>query len=308
MTDLTITDRAKGSLLGLAIGDALGTTLEFKPKDSYTHITDMVGGGPFRLKTGEFTDDTSMMLCLAESLIEAGGIDQNDQMARYLKWRYQGYNSCTATCFDIGNTVSAALSRFERTGNPQAGDTSEYSAGNGSLMRLAPVPLKYRNATNEELFQAAHDSSVTTHAESRCIQACQLFSYYIARIYQSSTQLTKQQVVAIDEPLKTASLNWHPEMQTLVMGEYISKPRDEIFGTGYVVASAEAALWCFMHSDNFEQGALMAANLGDDADTTAAIYGQLAGAFYGEQGIPAHWLDKLAWRERISRLALSLAK
>lgn len=134
-------ERAKGALLGLAVGDALGTTLEFKAKDSYTPLTDMVGGGPFMLEAGQWTDDTSMMLCLADSLIEMGGMDLRDQTERYIRWFRKGENSVTGHCFDIGMTVRDALARFEATGNPKSGSASENSAGNGSLMRLAPVPV-----------------------------------------------------------------------------------------------------------------------------------------------------------------------
>ena len=134
-------ERYRGCLLGLAVGDALGTTLEFCRPGSFTPITDMVGGGPFRLKPGQWTDDTSMALCLASSLTERGGFDARDQMERYVRWWREGYWSSTGRCFDIGNTTSAALSRFQKTGDPFAGSTDPHAAGNGSLMRLAPVPL-----------------------------------------------------------------------------------------------------------------------------------------------------------------------
>src|SRR5687767_1119493 len=135
--------RFRGSLLGLAVGDALGTTLEFKPPGIFPPLTDMIGGGPFNLEAGEWTDDTSMALCLAESLIERQAFDPVDQLARYLQWYRQGYLSSNGRCFDIGTTVRAALRRFEQTHEPYCGPTDPMSAGNGSLMRLAPVPLAY---------------------------------------------------------------------------------------------------------------------------------------------------------------------
>ena len=138
---MDLLDRFRGALLGLAAADAVGTTLEFRPPGSFAPIADMVGGGPFNLLPGQWTDDTSMALCLAASLVERDGFDAADQMARYVRWRDEGYMSSNGRCFDIGGTVSAALHRFEQTGEPFAGSTDPRSAGNGSIMRLAPVPL-----------------------------------------------------------------------------------------------------------------------------------------------------------------------
>ena len=141
---LVLRDRYRGALLGLAVGDALGTTLEFKAPGTFKPITDMVGGGPFGLEPGQWTDDTSMAFCLAESLIEKRGFDPKDQMDRYCRWWKEGYLSSTGTCFDIGITVRTALAHYLRSGEPFAGSTDPLTAGNGSLMRLAPVPLAFR--------------------------------------------------------------------------------------------------------------------------------------------------------------------
>ena len=135
-------NRARGALLGLAVGDAIGTTVEFKPRGSFTPLTEMVGGGPFKLLPGQWTDDTSMALCLAASLVQ-NGFDTHDQMQRYVFWHDEGYMSSNGCCFDIGMATSSALERFRRTGNPLAGSTNPNSAGNGSIMRLAPVPIHY---------------------------------------------------------------------------------------------------------------------------------------------------------------------
>lgn len=118
---MNLCDWYRGSLLGLAVGDALGTTLEFEHPGSFTPITDMVGGGPFGLKPGQWTDDTSMALRLAESLIECRGCDPVDQLRRYCRWYREGNLSSTGSCFDIGNTTRAALQRFEQTGEPSRG-------------------------------------------------------------------------------------------------------------------------------------------------------------------------------------------
>lgn len=136
--------RYRGVLLGLATGDALGTTLEFKPPSTFAPITDMVGGGPFGLAPGQWTDDTSMALCLAESLVDCQGFNPRDQMDRYVRWWREGYRSSTGTCFDIGGTVRSALHRYHDTGEPYSGSDDPHSAGNGSLMRLGPIHLAYR--------------------------------------------------------------------------------------------------------------------------------------------------------------------
>ena len=183
MSEAAERDRFRGCLLGLAVGDALGTTLEFKPPGSFEPIDDMVGGGPFRLLPGQWTDDTSMALCLATSLVECGGFDAADQMQRYVRWWREGYLSSTGSCFDIGNTVSAALSRFLRDGDPYAGSTDPYSAGNGSLMRLAPVPMYFAGHAAKAIAMAA-DSSRTTHRAPEAVDACRYFAGLLIRALQ----------------------------------------------------------------------------------------------------------------------------
>src|SRR5687767_4800780 len=130
MTSPSCIERYRGALLGLPIADAVGTTLEFKPPGTFTPIDDMVGGGLFHLKPGQWTDGTSMALCLAASLVERQGFEPRDQMERYVRWWQQGYMSSNGRCFDIGNTVSAALRHFQRSGEPLAGSTEPNTAGN----------------------------------------------------------------------------------------------------------------------------------------------------------------------------------
>ena len=172
--DITTLDRFRGCLLGLAVGDALGTTLEFQPPGSFEPIDDMVGGGPFRLEPGCWTDDTSMALCLAVSLTEGGDFDPGDQTERYVSWWRDGYMSPTGDCFDIGITVQNALSSSERTGEPYSGSTDPFSAGNGSLMRLAPVPMFYASRPEKAITRCA-DSSRTTHGAVEAVDACRYF-------------------------------------------------------------------------------------------------------------------------------------
>jgi ADP-ribosyl-[dinitrogen reductase] hydrolase len=293
-------DRLRGCLLGLAVGDAVGTTVEFRPRGSFSPITDLTGGGPFGLKPGEWTDDTSMALCLAASLVAWGGFDAQDQMDRYLRWYEQGYLSSTGRCFDIGNTVRQALLRYQQTGDPFSGSADPRSAGNGSIMRLAPLVLFFYPDA-EAIWRYAAESSRTTHAAAECLDACRLLGDILCRALSGAG---KADCLFATPPDRLASA----AIQTIARGAYRGKAAQQITGSGYVVASLEAALWCFWTTDSYETAILAAANLGDDADTTAAICGQVAGAFYGETGIPARWLEKLVMREEIARFAEQLTQ
>lgn len=298
--------RWEGCLMGLAVGDALGTTLEFTRPGQFTPLTDMIGGGPFRLRPGQWTDDTSMALCLADSLVACAGFDPHDQMTRYVNWYQQGYMSSTGHCFDIGNTTRAALHHYLQTNNPYSGATDAYTAGNGSIMRLAPVPMFYAGRPHEALEKSAA-SSRTTHAAPNAIDGCR---YLAALILGALAGASKAELLAAHySPIPNY---WQhnplaPEIAAIANGSFKEKQPPAIRGTGYVVQSLEAALWAFYHSHNFEEGCLLAVNLGEDADTTGAVYGQIAGAFYGLEGIPAGWCEKIAMADTILELARKLA-
>jgi len=164
-------DRILGCLLGLAVGDALGTAVEFQARDSFPPVTDMVGGGVFDLAPGQWTDDTSMALCIAASLTETGAYDPRDQLARFVRWYRDGYLSSTGRCFDIGNQTLTALREFEATGEPYRETAGGMSAGNGSLMRLAPVAIAFCDDL-EAAGRFCADSSRTTHPAVECVEAC----------------------------------------------------------------------------------------------------------------------------------------
>jgi len=290
-------DRYLGCLLGLAAGDAVGTTVEFELRGSFEPLVGMVGGGPFRLQAGEWTDDTSMALCLGYSLVETPGFDADDQMKRYVDWMRNGSNSSNGVCFDIGMTVSSALRAYERSGQPFSGSTDPYSAGNGSIMRLAPVPM-YFAPDVEQVIHFSAESSKTTHGTAECLDACRLFGAMLNTALEGGSK----EAILFGSNLQLDS----EKMAAIAAGEYAAKTRDQIRGSGYVVESLEAALWCFQQADSYRETILLAANLGDDADTTAAVCGQIAGAYYGRSGIPESWLEKLALEGAIEKLALDL--
>lgn len=284
-----VLDRARGALLGLAVGDAIGTTLEFSLRDSRPRHTEMVGGGVFNLKPGQWTDDTAMALALADSLISCRGFDAQDLMRRFLRWYRHGDYSCTGLCFDIGLTTREALVRYERTGELYAGSTDPHSAGNGSLMRLAPVAL-FALDDEELALQTAADQSRTTHAAKPCIEACQFFVNLLR-----AAILGEKNIIALARRLGRN----YPALRHVTDRNWGQLDRNEISSSGYVISTVEAALWSVARTGNFEEALVLAVNLGEDADTVGAVTGQLVGALYGAPSIPQRWREHLAWQSQI---------
>lgn len=296
-------ERFSGALLGLAVGDALGTTVEFRAPGTFEPVTDMVGGGPFSLPAGAWTDDTSMALCLADSLIEKRDFDPIDQLQRYVRWWREGHNSSTGTCFDIGGSTASALARFEQTGEPYPGDADPEGAGNAPLMRLAPIPMVWTCYPRKAVEYAALQAR-TTHGDPRAIDAAR---YLSLTIVAALFGVPKEELLHLTEDqLGNTFKDMHPEVKEVVLGSYREHHPPRIKGTGFSPRALEAALWALYNTSTFEEGALAAVNLGDDADTTAAIYGQLAGAIYGIDAIPERWLEKLVMREEIEARADAL--
>ena len=286
---LTQADRARGALLGLAVGDALGTTLEFSRRDQHPLHTEMTGGGPFGLRPGEWTDGTSMALALAESLIAHPALDPRDLMDRFVAWWRDGALSCTGRCFDIGITTRDALERYARDGNPFAGSADPRAAGNGSVMRLAPAVLVALPG-EDEARRIAVEQGRTTHAAPEALEGCALLA-----------GLLREAILGGTKEAVLAPRDWRGEaaIAAIAAGSWRGRPREAIRSSGYVVHTLEAALWAIDRTDGFEAAVTLAVNLGDDADSVGAVTGQLAGALYGLSGIPARWLEPLAWRERL---------
>lgn len=300
-------DRRRGALIGMAVGDALGAAIEFQPPGTFPPVTGYRAGGPHGLNPGEFTDDTSMALALADSIASVGW-DLNDQAQRYVAWWKDGVYSVNGRCFDIGITTRAALSRFAAHGDAsRSGDTSDQASGNGSIMRLAPVSIRFVDlypGDIGELARLAGESSRTTHASDQCVSACRYMALVLAALIHgedrdtvlSPTWPALLELIA-DRPL-------HPKIHAVAMGSFRGKSPPEIRGSGWVVKSLEAALWAFHDARDFPEAVLKAVNLGDDSDTTGAVCGQFAGAFWGEAGIPDSWRSELA---RIDLLETALA-
>ncbi|CAF2046566.1 unnamed protein product [Rotaria magnacalcarata] len=316
--DEKILNQIAGSMIGMALGDALGARVEFQPHRLLVEnpVTDLQGGGTWGLSKGQFTDDTSMALCLANSLVTQKKFNPYDQLVRYKWWYKEGYMSSTGQCFDIGMSTSESLNAFEirqiafakEHNIPQKemdylSDESliktfdvycsrEHVAGNGALMRLAPVPIFFYKYP-EYAVEYSGISGQITHGDIKAYDACR---YYGALIVAALTGYTKDKI--LDKDFYSKHLQWFRgtplcnEIKRIAEGSYQKKGgyAEGIRGKGYIVDALEAALWAFWSDHNsFEQGALAAVNLGDDTDTTAAIYGQLAGAYYGYKALPRNW-------------------
>ena len=293
---MSIRDRALGAFLGLAVGDAVGTTLEFCSRDAQPRLEDMVGGGPFDLPPGYWTDDTAMALALADSLGASETLDCRDLMERFVKWRRDGDYSCSRHCFDIGNTTRRALERYLQTGDPLAGSPDPGSAGNGSLMRLSPVALRFWH-DRPRLTATAAEQSRTTHGAEEAVDACRAFAELLADAIAGRPRA---------DILAPRRCEGSPAIARVMTGSWRGRARETIRSSGYVVHTLEAALWSVARTGDFRNAVLRAANLADDADTVAAVTGQLAGALYGLSGIPDRWLERVAWKDRLLESAQRL--
>lgn len=301
MKDLN--NRYRGSLIGLAIGDALGVPVEFKPYGSFVPITDFRESDRYTLSAGCWSDDTAMTLCLANSLIECNGFDPKDQIEKYKRWLHTGYCSSTGRAIGVGQNILRTLISYKpEENNPYTKILSSQPHSNGSLMRIAPIALYFRN-NPQKAINYAELSSKVTHASQLSADACK---YYIGLIIGVLNGASKDKLLSglySPFPESWKNIRLAKEIIQVAKGSFIHNNPPKIKGRGYVVASLEAALWAFYHSKSFEEGVLKAVNLGEDADTTGAIYGQLAGAFYGLDNIPEKWVKAVAKNDFIISIA-----
>jgi len=275
----SLEDRAVGAFIGLAVGDALGTSVEFMSRGNFVPVTGMRGGGVFNLRPGEWTDDTSMAIALAEALLQDRTLaNPAFAMNRWVNWCYYGMHSHTGTCFDIGGQTGRALRTWHDLQILPEKDTE--NAGNGGIMRLAPAVLAnvHDRAMAEDV---ARRQSDFTHRNRHCREiAGQMAGMLHALI--------------------------HGQTDGLVPAPIAARTEAEVSSSGYVVDTFEAALWAFAPQDGFADIVLRAVNLGDDADTVGAVAGKIAGARYGLSGVPGEWLEVLAWRDELIRKGRAL--
>ena len=291
-TEVVSRDNALGALVGLAVGDAVGTTLECKSRDS-EHVSDMQGGGPFILNAGEWTDDTSMALCVAETYLAENRMNTDTLRKFLLRWYQTGENSSNGRCFDIGNTTRFALEQYLHVGPSWYGNTEKHTAGNAGLVRQAPVSI-FRRKSLRAIYFESQAQSRATHGAVESIDACQFLGLILHHLINGHQK---------EEAFSPHVFPLCARVMIINAGEYKHKARHQIRSSGYVIDTLEAAMWAVWNTDNFRDAILLATNLADDADSVAATAGQLAGALYGYSEIPQDWKDKLVQHERIAALA-----
>ena len=265
-------DRFKGMFWGLVVGDCLGSPIQFTGKDSHPHITEMVPCLVFNTPAGCWTDDSSMAFCIAESLSRLGKYDLRDIANNFVRWYDEGFWSSLPYAFDIGGATSDAVYYIKR-GSLRNG--AEDSQGNGSIMRFAPSYIwNYGNADRRIL----HEISDLTHNSGKVRENVDLMA-----------QICDEHMLG---------------NRTIVKSIY--KSRDDVNNSGWVVSTLQAALWAFENTETFEDGMIAAVNLGGDSDSIGAVFGQIAGVYYGFQAIPQRWINAVKDHEKINVLIESL--
>ena len=290
-------ERFQGALQGLAVGDALAAATQFRRPGSFAKIGDLLGGGPFDLPRGAWSDDTAMALCLAESLVECGGFDAHDQVKRYTRWQQEGHLSATGQCLGITAATARALAAANWRRQPFAGSHDPAQLDPEALGRVAPAVMYAFDSVEQAVALAAESARITCQAPL-VLDACRLLG---AMLHAALRGEPRERVVAPAVPGSGARA-LKPEVAAIATRQ---------FGSGYAPPAAdggapavlELAVWCLATTSSFREGALRAANLGGNSDVIAAVYGQLAGAHYGLGAIPRGWRQALAQQDLITQLA-----
>ena len=292
--------RFRGVMLGASIGDAMGVTNEMRDRQHTTPMSDLIGGGICDIAPGGWTDDTAMLLCVSESLITKHGFDANDQMDRFVRWWRYGYMTCAGRTYDVGNTTRLALFSYIQTGNPFSGVQSSHSAGNGALARVAPIGLYY--ATQLDMIdQMAAYSSMLTHATIHSIDACRYVAWLVSQFVNGVSKEDALSAVWPYSPLCA-------EIAQLINPNRNMRDVADMDASSYVVDMLEIVLWALRTHHDFASGLVALANAGGLTTTSCTLYGALAGALYGDDGIPSQWITQLAHREKIEWYAEELLR
>lgn len=300
----------EGAFFGFAVGDALGVPAEFMSREQLkcNPVTGMRGGGAHHQPAGTWSDDTSMTLCLMDSISEKG-IDYTDQMTRFSNWLWRAENTAHDEVFDVGGTTRRAVYKFVKGTPPlECGEEEDFSCGNGSLMRILPAALyivgQYGNTElDERACEIIHNTSKCTHAHPRCQMACGIYSSVVFQL-RLGDDLTRSVESGVLSALsyyqnQPEFAGVYDEFEPLKsVGQW---KEEQISGSGYVIHTLQAALWCLLTTSCYRDCVLKAIRLGEDTDTTAAVAGGLAGLWYGPQSIPEDWLRELAKYEELNR-------
>jgi ADP-ribosyl-[dinitrogen reductase] hydrolase len=288
----TLRERFQGALLGLAVSDALAAHTQYRRPGSFAAVGDLLGGGPFDLPRGAWTDDTAMALLLAESLLECDGFDAQDQVNRYARWQREGYGSATGQCVGISASVARALATAQYKHQPFSGSHDPAQLEKDPLSRVAPVVMYYFADAASAVSRAGEAARIT--AQAPIVLDC--VRLLAAMVRQALSGRDKTSI------LRPPREGWmtgptRPEVLAVYEGSYAELMPPEITGGGHIVQALEAGLWAFHRGETFREGALLAANLGRDSDVVAAVYGQLAGAYHGVSAIPGIWRNSLMKQE-----------
>ncbi|MFM2309289.1 MAG: hypothetical protein RLY87_1410 [Chloroflexota bacterium] len=293
-------DRFRGALLGAALGNALGVTNDMRSGNTLSEIADIRGGGIFSIPAGGWTDESAMLLCVTESLIQMRRFDARDIADRFLRWWREAYMTCNGRVYEVGSTTRMALFSYLQSGNPLSGLPIATPSGNGSVTRVAPVALLYSHAPQEMLRNTILSSRIT-HGNATAIDACQYVSWLISLFLEGVEKETALQLPWPYEPLS-------PDIAAVVNGSYRTKTIAQIQTSIDISETLEAALWALWHTDDFATGALALANMGGFTESGGQLYGELAGVLYGECNLPAAWLELLQKRNEIAWLAEELLR
>lgn len=301
-------DKVQACFLGLAVGDALGVPVEFRDRSYFRDhpVKEMLGYGTWNQPPGTWSDDSSLAFCLAQSLLR--GYDLNDVAKKFVDWHYEGYWGAHHKCFDIGGATRAAIIALKKGESPLfSGGLDEDSNGNGSLMRIAPAAFYFSRVSDDELYQRVKEVSSITHGHFRSVFSCYVFCKFLIELSHGQDKTLSLRNVG--KAIRDFSINkqFNPgeikRFERILDGSIVEADESSIHGSGYVLHTLEAAIWCFMTTDNYREAVLKAVNLGDDTDTTACVTGALAGLYYGREAIPAEWLNILARKNDIMKLS-----
>lgn len=305
-------DRPLALILGVAVGDALGVPVEFKKRGTF-HVTNMQGYGTHHQPPGTWSDDTSLTLALADNLLADGDRPDLECIAwGFTEWYDKAAYTPYGKVFDVGNATAAAIKRLKKGVAPEkAGGADERDNGNGSLMRVAPLAFYMFGIRDaEERFRIVRDVSSITHAHEWSVAACYIYVEMLNKL-----RMGRKRKAAYAE-LREDFARGVPFISKATLAKFVRilendislLPEEEIRSSGFVIDTLEAALWCFLTTDNYKDAVLKAVNLGEDTDTTGAVTGALAGLAYGLDAIPREWLDQLAGREEIQRIAIRMPR
>lgn len=299
------------SLIGFAIGDAIGVPVEFLSRETLKNnpITDMEEYGTHNQPKGTWSDDTSMTIATISSILKNKNIDYNDIMNNFKEWMKNGKFTATDKCFDIGITCSSAIYKFDGSNALQCGEDSYYSNGNGSLMRILPLAFicYYNKYDDLKILESVRNLSSLTHSHEISVIGCYLYVKYLAFILNGNDKLESYKL------LKELDLSFFGDDNLKCYDRILKKKIDtlkikEIKSSGFVVDTLEAVLWCVLNTKNYKDSILLSVNLGDDTDTITAITGSISGILYGIDNMPIEWINSLKKKDELIELANAFEK